>query len=241
MSDGVALVLPEGDFRVHAHEFDVRTIVFTGAGRVEQLVVLFHQCNAPLGVLPDPVGESILDDLLFLLRQHRFPFVQDTLRLSVVILNGVVDAHILQIERFFQNFIGVCPGCAVGFAGHDVALSHCGFTLNAPFRSALRELHVNGVPHIIRNLECFRHKFLDNLRGKPCGTQTHINFRRFQVFRLCFKQCLCIDSEFRVRFSGKLCSTQLCAHIAGKVLIRHLPSCFRVGRVSIGIFENHAG
>lgn len=122
-----------------------------------------------------------------------------------------------------------------------VALSHCGFALNAPFCSALRELHVDGVPHIIRNLECFRHKFLDNLRGKPCGTQTHINFRRFQVFRLRFKQCLRIDSKFRVRFSSKLSRTQLCAHIAGKVLIRHLPSCFRVGRVSIGIFENHAG
>ena len=94
---------------------------------------------------------------------------------------------------------------------------------------------------IVGNLEGLGHKFLNDFRCKPCGTQTHINFRRFQIFRLCFKQRLCIDSEFRVRFSGKLCSTQLCAHIAGKVFIRHLPSCFRVGRVSIGIFENNAG
>ena len=241
MGDGVALVLPEGDLRVHSDEMNVFAVVFAGSGAVKQLVVLPHQRNAPLRILPNPVCKGILDGLLLLLRQHRFPFVQDTFRLSVVILNGVVDAHILQVERFFQNFIGVCPGCAVSFAGHDVALSHCGFALNAPFCSALRELHVDGVPHIIRNLECFRHKFLDNLRGKPCGTQTHINFRRFQVFRLRFKQCLRIDSKFRVRFSSKLSRTQLCAHIAGKVLIRHLPSCFRVGRVSIGIFENHAG
>jgi len=75
MGDGVALVLPEGDLRVHAYEFDVTSVILTGAGRVEQLVVLLHQRNAPLGVLPDPVGESILDDLLFLLCQHGLPLV----------------------------------------------------------------------------------------------------------------------------------------------------------------------
>ena len=42
MSDGVALVLSESDFRVHADKMDVGAIVFTRAGRVEQLVVLFH-------------------------------------------------------------------------------------------------------------------------------------------------------------------------------------------------------
>ena len=61
MSNGVALVLPEGDLRVHAHEFDVTSVILTGTGRVEQLVVLLHQRNAPLGVLPDPVGKSVLD------------------------------------------------------------------------------------------------------------------------------------------------------------------------------------
>ena len=67
MGDGVALVFPEGDLRVHAHEFDVASVILTGAGGVKQLVVLLYQRNAPLGILPDPVGESVLDDLLFLL------------------------------------------------------------------------------------------------------------------------------------------------------------------------------
>ena len=94
MSDGVALVFPEGDLRVHAHEFDVTSVILTGAGRVEQLVVLPDQRNAPLGVLPDPVGKSVLDDLLFLLRQHGLPLVQHTLGFSISILDGVVDADI---------------------------------------------------------------------------------------------------------------------------------------------------
>ena len=67
MGNGVALVFPEGNLRVHAHEFDVASVILTGAGGVKQLVILFYQCNAPRRVLPDPVGERILDDLLFLL------------------------------------------------------------------------------------------------------------------------------------------------------------------------------
>ena len=121
MGDGVALVFPKGDLRVHADKMDVGASYSRGAGRVEQLVVLLHQRNAPLGILPDPVGESILDDLLFLLRQHGLPLVQHTLGLAVGILDGVVDADVFQIERFFQNFVGVGTGCAVGFGGDNIA------------------------------------------------------------------------------------------------------------------------
>ena len=121
MSDGVALVLPEGDFRVHANKVNVGTVILTGSGAVEQLIVLFYQRNAPLRVLPDPVGESILDDLLFLLRQHGLPLVQHTLGLALGILDGVIDADIFQVERFFQNLVGVGTGCAVGLGGDNVA------------------------------------------------------------------------------------------------------------------------
>ena len=42
MGDGVALVFPEGNFRVHAHEFYVASVILTGAGRVEQLACSAH-------------------------------------------------------------------------------------------------------------------------------------------------------------------------------------------------------
>ncbi len=67
----------------------------------------FHQRNAPLRVLPDPVGESILDDLLLLLRQHGLSLVQYTFELAISILNGVVDADIFQVQGLLQNLIGV--------------------------------------------------------------------------------------------------------------------------------------
>lgn len=121
MGDGISLVFPEGDLRVHADKMDVASVILTGAGRVEQFVVLLHQCNAPLRVLPDPVGESILDDLLFLLRKHGLPLVQHTLEFAIGILDGVVDADIFQVQGLLQNLVGVGTGCAVGLGGDNVA------------------------------------------------------------------------------------------------------------------------
>ena len=170
MSNGVALVFPEGDFRVHAHEFDVGAIVFTRAGRVEQFVILFYQRDAPLGVLPDPVGESILDDLLFLLRQHGLPLVQHTLGLAVGILDGVVDTDIFQVQGLLQNLVGVGTGCAVGLGGDNVTPSGCCFALHTPFCGIGRISHLDRMAQIVGNLESLGHKLLNNLRCKPCGT-----------------------------------------------------------------------
>ena len=121
MGDGVALVLSEGDLRVHTDKMDVGAIVFTGASGVEQLVVLPDQCNAPLGVLPDPVGESIFDDLLFLLCQHSLPLVQHPLGLAFGILNGVIDADIFQVQGLLQNLVGIGTAGAVGLGGDNIA------------------------------------------------------------------------------------------------------------------------
>ena len=241
MSDGVTLVFPERNFRVHTDKVDVGTIVFARSVAVEQFVVLLHQCNAPLGVLPDPVGESIFDYLLFLLRQHGVRFVQDALRSAFFIFNGIIDAHIFQVERIFQNLVGIGAGCAIGFGGGNVASAHRRLALNAPFCGIGRISHFNCMTQIVGNLESFCHKLLDDLRRKPCCTQPHINFRRFKVFRLRLFQCGDVDCKLRVGFSSKLCYAQFCPDIAGQVFIRHLPARFRVGGVCAGVFEDYAG
>ena len=155
---------------------DVGAIVFTGAGRVEQLVVLPNQRNAPLGVLPDPVGESVLDDLLFLLCQHGFPFVQHTFGLALGILNGVVDADIFQVQGLLQNLVGIGTGCAVGLGGDNIATSRSGLALHAPLCGIRRIPHFDCMAQIVGNLEGLGHKLLDDVRGKPCCAQPHINF-----------------------------------------------------------------
>ena len=176
MGDGVALVLPESDFRVHADKMDVASVILTGAGRVEQFVILFYQRDAPLRVLPDPVGKSILDDLLFLLRQHGLPLVQHTLGLALGILDGVIDADIFQIQGFLQNLVGVGTGCAVGFRGNNIAPPGGGLALHTPFCGIRRISHLDCMAQIVGDLERLGHKLLNNVRVQPCCAQPHINF-----------------------------------------------------------------
>ena len=241
MSNGVALVFPESDLRVHADEMDVGAIVFTGAGGVKQLVVLLHQRNAPLGVLPDPVRKSVLDDLLFLLRQHGLPLVQHTLGFAISILDGVVDADIFQVQGFFQNLVGIGTGCAVGLGGDNIAPPGGSFTLHTPFGGIGRITHVHRPAQIVGNLEGLGHKLLDNTGVEPRCTQAHINFGGFQLSGLCLGQRLHIDRKLRVGLGGKLRHPQLCPDIAGQVLVCHLPARFRVGGVGGRVLEDHTG
>ena len=53
-------------------------------------------------------------------------------------------------------------------------------------------------------------------------------------------QSLHIDLELRVAFSGKLSHAQFIPHIAGKILVRSLPACFRLICIRRRVFENHA-
>ena len=94
---------------------------------------------------------------------------------------------------------------------------------------------------IVGDLESLGHKFLNDFRRKPCGTQTHINFRCLQIFGLCLGQCVHINLELRVIFRSKLRHPQLCPDIAGQVLVCHLPARFRVGGVGGGVLEDHTG
>ena len=241
MSDGISLVFPEGDLRVHADKMDVASVILTGADRVEQFVVLLHQCNAPLRVLPDPVGESILDDLLFLLCQHGFPLVQHPFGLALGILDRVIDADIFQVQGLLQNLVGIGTGCAVGLGGDNIAPSRSGLALHAPLCGIGRITHFDSMAQIVGDLECLGHKLLDNVRVQPCCTQPHINFRCFQFSGLCLGQRIHIDHKFRVGLGSKLRHPQLCPDIAGQVLVCHLPACFRVGGVGGRVFEDHTG
>ena len=63
MGDGVYLVFPQGDLRVHAGEIDVTAVILTGAVGVEQDVIGFADGFTALRVLPDPLCEGFLDKL----------------------------------------------------------------------------------------------------------------------------------------------------------------------------------
>ena len=147
--DGVHLMGPEGDFRIHAHEPDMAAVVFPGTYAVESGIVERGQPVAPLRVFPYPVAKSVLDKLLLLLREDGFLFVQYPRFVSVVVNNRIEDTHILEVERFFYNFIGIDAICAVGNACRHVAAIRT-LALDVPCRRDGRIMHLDAIAKIVR-------------------------------------------------------------------------------------------
>ena len=132
MGDGVTLVFPEGDFRVHARKDNVTAIVLPWTDAVHFLVVLPNQRLTAFRVCPDPVLERIPDELLLLRRQRGFLGVQHPLFLSVRVLNGIKHLDIPEIQGIFQNFIGADTIRAVGVPRGDIVVGNPGFAADAP-------------------------------------------------------------------------------------------------------------
>ena len=240
MGNGVLLVLPQLDFRVHPHKVDVAAVVFPEPSGVEQLVVLIDQRFPPLGVLPDPVAKGVLDGLLFLLSQSGLLFVWHPLFGAIRFLDGVVDTDAPQVQSIFQNLVAVGPLGAVGLVGSHIVEAGLGLALDAPFGGGGREFDLDSVPQIKRHLKSLQHKLLDDLGVQPGGTQAHVDFRGFQVLRLGFGQSFHVGGKFRVGLDGQLCNPQLVADVAGQVLVGSLPTGFRVSRIHGGVLEDDA-
>ena len=129
----IPLMLPEHNLRIHAGECNVLPVIFTGTDAVEQLIVFGDECIPPVRILPDPVPESILNGLLFLLRQCRCFLIQHTLFLTLGILDGIVDADITEIQRIFQNSQTAGPIRTVGQIVWNVVVREDIFPVDPPF------------------------------------------------------------------------------------------------------------
>ena len=215
MSNGILLVFPQPDLRIHTAKADMGAIVFTGTGTVEQLVVVFHQFRTAIRVSPHPILERILDGLLFLLSKGGLLFIQNPLLLAVCILHGIVDTDIPQIQRILQNPVGVGTAGAVGHIGMDIIPARCTLTGDLPLCRHGRKFHFNISAQIERRFKGFFHKLLDIIPIDPCGTKAHINLRRIQVFRLCFLQIFRVHRKGRVRSRSQFCDAELFPDIAG--------------------------
>ena len=66
MGDGISLMFPEGNIRIHTAETDMTAIIFTRSGGVKKLIVLRNQRFTTARVFPYPILKRILDCLLFL-------------------------------------------------------------------------------------------------------------------------------------------------------------------------------
>ena len=224
MGDGVFLMLPEGDFRVHTGENDVAAVILAGTSAVHFLVVLPYQRFAPLRVFPNPVLERIPDKLLFLRGKGGFLGVEDTALPSVCVLNGIVDANIAEVQRILQQPVGAGAVCAVGGERRHIVVAHHALAGNLPFCGVRDIADLDLSAQIAGRFKGFIHELLDVLLIKPCHTQPHLNLAGFKVFRLCGDQGIHIPGEEWVARCHALRGAELLPDVAGEIFVRRLPA-----------------
>ena len=95
--NGILLVRAQLDFRCHTGKADMAAVIFTGFDAVEDLIVFLAQRFPALRVFPYPGFKGFPHHFLFLLGQHGFFRVEDTLFRAVCIVDGVINPAVPQI------------------------------------------------------------------------------------------------------------------------------------------------
>ena len=228
----VELMLTELNFRVHTTESDVTSIVFTGTIRIEELVIASHKLLPSVGISPNPILERILNGLLLLLGKGCLLGVEDTAFLAIRVCDSIIDTHIAEIQRIFQNLIGVGSVGAIGHIGVDIAVGWLRLAGDVPFRRERRIVHLNGAAQIVRRVKGFLHKLLDVVLVDPRCTKAYFNLGSVQILWLsllqgCYIHPVISKIFFRkTRCSVFSCNTKLFSDVAGKVFICCLPLPF---------------
>ena len=148
---------------------------------------------------------------------------------AIRIVNRIVDFGIAEIQRIFQQPIGVDPHRPVGIGDKRISAIQR-LARNVPCTRDFRVGSFNFTAHIVvRCLEHFPHKTRDVFRLYPVCTQPHFDFRSIQIFGLYPFQVIHIDLVLcMVRRKGFSCG-EFFTNIAGQVFIRGFPLlCHRV-------------
>ena len=175
MSDGVELMLPQCDFGVHTRKRQVLAVVFPRACGVKTLVVCLHHITPPVRVFPNPVPKGVLDGLLFLLRNGRFLVIEDAALLAVRVADGIIDAHVAEIQRIFQYLISICPVRAVGHIGVDVVVRDIVFPADVPFGGKFGEVDIHTALGVVGRLQQLEHELLDIASVNPGCAEPHLD------------------------------------------------------------------
>ena len=162
--DGVDLVGPQVDLRVHAGKGQVAAVKLPGSRTVEPFIVHGGQPVPAIRVLPKPVPKGLLDLSLLLLGQDGLLHVQHPLLPAFLVYYGVVYPHILQVQAVLNDVVGIDPLRAVGHVGrHIVRVAVLSF--DPPFAAYV------GVP------------YLDIPLSAPTGLQKLEDERLYILFR----------------------------------------------------------
>ena len=95
--DGVDLMLSQGDLRVHTRKADMAPVILAGTDGVESLVVNAAQALTAVNIFPYPFDEFRLYQLLPVLGDGRFLFVENGFFIPMLIIHIVKDTDIFLV------------------------------------------------------------------------------------------------------------------------------------------------
>ena len=219
----VALVGAQLYFRVHPCKYDMAPVIFAGPDGIKLLVVNPAQPIAAAWLRPNPLLKLLLNQVLFVLRDGGFFFIQDALLMPVRVLYGIENPHVPQIQGVLNNLIGVDPLCAIGVVGADIAAVNA-FFRNIPFASDLGIADMDAALAMPRRSQKLKGKIFNHIFGNPRRTQPHTDFPSGQIFGLHLFQRLHIDRIGGVALRRASGGFQLFPHPAGEVFVSGLPA-----------------
>ena len=200
MGDGIDLMGSQGDLRVHPGKADMTAVILTGANGIKGFVVDAAQPFSPVNVFPDPFGEFLLNQLLSILGNGGFLFVENRLFVAVFVLHIIKHTHIPLVQGLLQNLIGIHALGAVGGQSFDIAPVSVLFG-NGPLSGSAGAQDFNAASCVIAGAESLHHEFLVDIYGYPVGTDTDANLSGGQVYRLHCFQRLDVFGDQRFLFS----------------------------------------
>ena len=255
MGDGIDLVGPQRNCRVHALETDMLAVVFTGTAGIEGFVVDGAQPFPAVDVFPNPLGKPLLDKLLPVLGDSGFFFVEHRLFIAMFVLDIIKNPHILLVQGLLQDVVGAHALGAVGGVSLDIGPVKV-FLGDIPLAGGLGAQDFDTILGLPIGSEQLHHKLLIYVDRNPIRANTHTDLPSAQVVRLDSLQSLhlftggCLLAGRGRRQKG-FCHPQLAAYIPRKVFVRRhggkglqaegsSPQPVRVFR-AFDVAENHAG
>ena len=236
VGNGVALMGPQCDFRVHAGKAQIAAVVFPRADAVEFAVVQAYQRLPTLRLFENPFFKFVFYQALLGVGSLGGGVVQHAFFVSLCVGNCIKHLHRPQVQRSLGDFIGILAVRAVGDGCLDAAVA-VALVRDIPLTGERRKQHLHGEPCGQRRLQQLHEKILYVFGWYPCSTQPHSNFAGVEVLRLYLLQRLHIDLIVRVGRCGQPGNSQLLPHIAGKVFI-----CRQIDRfVLLRVTEDNAG
>ena len=143
MGNGVTLVWPQRNFRVHAGEAQIAAVILPRADAVEFAVVQAYQRLPPLRLLENPFRKLVLDQTLLGVGSLGGGVVQHAFFVSFCVGNCIKHLHRPQVQRSLCDFIGILAVCAVGDGCLDAAVA-VALVRDIPLTGERRKQHLHG-------------------------------------------------------------------------------------------------